>query len=550
MQQHGGWRYRPQGRISRRRALGLALAGSGAAAFSAACKPRRATSTTGQGSAAKGAQPRPGGGLNLVEFNDFFDFDPTFQGSSAPNWDATMLGYDTLLDFDRAANLNFADITVKPRLIERWETPDAKIFTLHVRPDVHFADAAPVNGRALTSADVKWTLEYLSRTGAFTKLPPASYSFALSGLESVQAPDPATVVVQFSDPYAPFLNYLTTCTMPVLPHEIFDQDGNFRSRMVGTGPYQLDTSSTQKGSQWVFKRNPSYWMQGDRYLDRVRYLVLPDTASQLAAFRAGQVDLLVVTADPRAAATVRQSNPAAAVQQSVNPLPEQMLLNSRRAPLGDVRVRQAISLSIDRDEFDKVMNGDIVGWTPGMWAQDEVRKASKFDPNQAKSLLTAAGFGGGVTIPFLVADSDDKTPVQLLQSQLKRSGIDLQLEIVDKATRSARTNKNDFTTFFGGKPFGDPDSWLYSFNYSTGPSNRAGVKDSKLDALILAQRREMDPAKRKDLIKQASVYIVENAYDIAVHATARWDFWQPYVKNYSAHWVQNDSNAREVWLAK
>jgi peptide/nickel transport system substrate-binding protein len=550
VQHHNRGQQWPQGRLSRRRTLGLAMAGSSIAALSAACKPRQGSPASGSGSSNNAAQPRPGGTLNLVEFNDFFDFDPTFQGSSAPNWDATMLGYDTLLDFDRAGNLNFADITVKPRLIERWETPDATIFTLHLRQDVHLADAAPVNGRALTSADVKWTLEYLSRTGAFAKLPPASYSFALSGLERIEAPDPTTVVVQFSDPYAPFLNYLTTCTMPVLPHEIFEQDGNFRSRMAGTGPYQLDTSATQKGSQWSFKKNPTYWRQGDRYLDRVRYLVLPDTSSQLAAFRTGQLDLLVVTADPRAPAAVRQSNPAAAVQQSVNPLPEQMLLNSRRAPLGDVRVRQAISLSIDRDEFDKVMNGDVVGWTPGMWAQDEVRKASKFDLNQAKSLLAAAGFAGGVTVPFLVADSDDKTPVQLLQSQLKRSGIDLQLEIVDKATRSARTNKNDFTTFFGGKPFGDPDSWLYSFNFSTGPSNRAGVKDPKLDALILAQRREMDATKRKDLIKQASVYIVENAYDIAVHATARWDFWQPYVKNYSAHWVQNDSNAREVWLAK
>lgn len=542
--------HRPAARFGRRRAFGLALAGLGAAAFSAACGGRKAGTVAGSPGAAGAAKPRPGGTLNLAELNDFFDFDPTVQGSSAPNWDATMLGYDTLLDFDRSSKLGFADLVVKPRLVQRWETPDAQTYTLHLRQGVRFANAAPVGGRALSSADVRWTLEYLSRTGAFTNLPPANYGFALSGLESIEAPDAATVVVHFSEPYAPFLNYLTTCTMPVLAHEIYDQDGNFRNRMVGTGPYQVDMGATQKGSLWPFKKNPAYWEQGGLYLDGVRFLVLADTASQLAGFRAGQIDLLVVTNDPRAAATVKQSNPAVAMQLSVNPLPEQLLMNSRRAPLGDVRVRQAISLSIDRDEFDKLMNGDVVQWTPGLWAQDEVRKASKYDLAEAKSLLAAAGFANGVTIPFLVAESDDKTPVQLLQSQLKRSGIDLQLEIVDKATRSARTNKNDFTTFFGGKPFGDPDSWLYGFNFSTGPSNRAGVKDAKLDALILAQRREMDSTKRQELIKEASVFIVENAYDIAVHATARWDFWQPYVKNYSAHWVQDDYNARDVWLAK
>ena len=262
------WQHRLRARLGRRRALGLALAGSSSVALSAACGARKPASSTSSPGAANAEKPHSGGTFNLAEFNDFFDFDPTVQGSSLSNWDATMQGYDTLLDFDRDSKLGYADIVVKPRLVQRWETPDAQTYTLHLQPGVHFADAAPVNGRALSSADVKWTLEYLSRTGAFTNCRRPTTGFALSGLNTVETPDDATVVVRFSDAYAPFLNYLTTCTMPVLAHEILDQDGNFRNRMVGTGPYQLDTSATQKGSQWIFKKNATYWEQGHQYLDR------------------------------------------------------------------------------------------------------------------------------------------------------------------------------------------------------------------------------------------------------------------------------------------
>jgi peptide/nickel transport system substrate-binding protein len=540
-----------QSRLGRRSALG-GLGAAGVAAIAAACGGRASPRSAGPAARAQAGTPRAGGTFNLFELNDFFDFDPTIQGSSSPNWDATMLAYDTLLDFDRSANVAFTDIVLRPRLAQKWETPDAQTYTLHLQPGVQFANQQPVNGRPLSAGDVKWTLEYLSRSGQFaaSKLPPAAYGFALPGLESVDTPDDATVVVHFAQPYAPFLNYLVTSTMPVLAHEIYDQDGNFRNRMVGTGPYQLDMATTQKGSQWTFKKNPGYWRKQGMELDAVRYLILPDTASQLAAFRARQLDWLLITADATAAATVRQGSPGVQELQGVNPLPTQLLMNQRRTPLNDLRVRQAISLAVNHDEFDKVMNGGPVTWVGGLWAQDAVRKALKYDPAQAKSLLAAAGLSNGVSIPFLLADSDNKTPVQLLQSQLKQVGIDLTLDIVDKATRTARSNSNDFTMFYGGKAYGDPDSWLYSFNFSKGSSNRAGINDPRLDALILAERAEVDATKRADLIKQASVYIVDNAIDIPVYASAVWYFWQPYVKNYTAHWVQDDYNARDVWLDK
>src|SRR5581483_9525839 len=158
-----------------------------------------------------------------------------------------------------------------------WETPDAQTFTFHLRPDVKWANTAPVNGRPLTSADVKWTYEYASRTGAFKgnkQLPTPSFGILLEGLQSIETPDDHTVVFHFENPYAPFVNYAYDRGLQIVPHEIFDQDGSLSKHMVGTGPFMLDESASQHGSRWVFRKNPGYWQSGKPYVNEIDYLVI------------------------------------------------------------------------------------------------------------------------------------------------------------------------------------------------------------------------------------------------------------------------------------
>lgn len=546
-------------RFSRRTGMQAALAGSATAALAAACgrssggKPQGTAATSGAA-----GQPRSGGTYNIVETNDFFDFDPTYQGSSLPNGDATMLAYDTLLDFDRSPKLDWAAVVVKPRLATKWETPDAQTYTFHLQPNLKFQNIAPVNGRPFTSADVKWTLEYLSRTGAFAnaKLPAAPYGSTLAGLQSVQTPDANTVVVKFDAPYAPFLNYLASFSMPMIPHEIYEQDGNLQNRMAGTGAFQLDTSATQKGSQWVFNKNPNYWEQGKPYVDKVRYLVIKDLPAQRSAFQAKQLDVVWIESDATAANALKQTVPAARVKQVIQPSPVPVMLNTRHDMFKDLRVRQAISLAVDRDEFNQVISGGASGWPMiaafGLWTQDEIKQIPmlKYDPAQAKQLLAAAGYGNGLSFPLLDDSSMDQKPFQLLQSQLKKVGVNINLDLVDKTERSKRTNVNDFTaTLLAEKDFADPDFWLYANNFSTGGSNRDGVNDPKMDQLILAQRRETDPTKRNEAVKAAARYIVDNAYYVAAYTGARWYFMQPWLQNYSPQWVGYDWNTRDAWLS-
>jgi ABC-type transport system substrate-binding protein len=189
----------------------------------------------------------------------------------------------------------------------------------------------------------------------------------------------------------------------------------------------------------------------------------------------------------------------------------------------------------------------------GLWKQDEIKQIPmmQHDVQQAKQLLAASGNPNGISFPLLDDETTDQKPFVLLQSQLKQAGINITLDLVDKATRSSKTNSNSFiATLLAEKDFADPDFWLYANNFSKGGSNRDGVNDPKMDELILAQRRETDPAKRNEAIKAASRYIIDNVYYAAAYTDTRWDFTQPWLHNYSPHWVAYDWNAMGVWLTK
>jgi len=240
-------------------------------------------------------QPRYGGTITIGIGQDPWDFDLSIIGRSAGNSDSIFLSYESVIGVKTGPEVDYHEVVLEPLLAERWEvSPDARIFTFHLRKGVKFADLPPVDGRQLTSADVKWSHEYWTRTGPFKDkgLRAGQFAFYLAGLDRVEAPDPGTVVVHFKEPFAPFLNYAAAYQNPILPHEIYDLDGNFSSRIVGTGPWQYDEAASQKGTRWVWKKNPDYWQPGRPYIEEVRRIILPDPATFGPAFKTKQIDLI------------------------------------------------------------------------------------------------------------------------------------------------------------------------------------------------------------------------------------------------------------------
>jgi peptide/nickel transport system substrate-binding protein len=547
---------RARGRgLSRRRLLVAATGAAGGLAL-AACGSRSSAGgrpATGQ----TAGKPKRGGTFNQPSTADPPSFDTSTRFVVAGNIAGMTL--DLLLRYKSGPGIKYTDLILQPSLADTYEAPDTLGYTFHLHPGVTFADIPPVNGRALTSADVKYSFEYLSQIGQFAGAKPAPTAPMFEGIDSVQAPDPATVVVKFKAPFAPFLNNVAEPWSGILPHEVHDMPGGFDKNMIGSGAWQLDPTQSRPGQRWFFKRNPTYWRQGLPYIDNVDWITIPDDATQAAAFQSKQVDYLATTGMTyEIAQGVQKAVPTATLFSYLQPSTNHMYTNVSRPPLTDQRVRQAIYLCIDRDAMIKALadgKGDwaLPGSEAGLFTQEETRKLLPHDPQQAKQLLSAAGFANGVDIPAIFPGTKYGQELidqwQLIQQSCKQVGINIQLQSIDTTEESNRKRQGDFSLDISPKPLsGDLDEVLYQVFYSTSASNYGRVKDAKLDQLLTAQRAESDAAKRRDLWRQAITYIVQQSYATDLYYRTTYILWSGALMNFQPNQGDAGLPLQEAWL--
>ena len=499
--------------------------------------------------------PRQGGTLVSRFSQDFWNFDMSDAGQSQPNGYGIRLAYNSLLRLKTGPEVKYYEYVVEPSLAEAWEvSPDARTFTFHLRKGLKFApslrqaqgelgsgnEIKGVNGRELTSADVKWSYEYWARAGQFKDLPVSQAAWMFEGLDAISAPDPSTVAVRFKDAFSPFLIYASSSLNPIVPKEIYEQDGHLKEKMVGTGAYQLDTATSQKGSRWVFKRNPDYWEPGKPYIDEVRFLVLKDESAAQAAFQTKQLDHFAVTTTT-AAEEIRKANPNAVVFDYMA-VPLMVFLQSNRPPFNDRRLRLAVSRAIDREEFARVftqskgrpaLSGENA---TDLFSREEIAQIVPYKPDEAKRFLAEAGHPQGLDVPAMLPTDLNEAIIQetqLLQAQLKKAGINLQLETLPYSDVSARRKRHDYWVSTSGEfPRPDVDAWLYSTFFPGARANYDEISDPKLAELLVAQRREVDAGKRRTILRETIRYINESGAGIGIYRRPAYIIWQPYLKDY------------------
>lgn len=530
------------------------------AAVAAACA-QPAAAPAGQ-PAPQQAAPKAGGVLTTLVASDPNDWDMRSQGKTGVNAQTHGLVYETLLRFKKGPDVDYASQQLEPRLAEKWEvSPDGRTYTFTLRRGVKFQSVAPVNGRDLTSADVKWSLSYYSAKdtldGKKLASPVSGVEFMYEGLDGIDAPDPQTVRVSFKTPYAPFLNYTASQWMPIAAKEVFEADGHLKNRLIGTGPFVFDDKASQKGTVWVLQKNPAYWQAEKVYLDGIRKVVIPDSSTQQAAFRTRQLDVWIVTAH-NVAQNVLQGNPQAQVYNYTIPIGNALLISQKKHPaLQDVRVRRAISMAIDREEHSRALFGGeakpfLAGSWPGLFTDAEIAQMLPYDPNRARQLLTEAGYGQGLTLEMIITDTDDTAQHELLQSQLKKVGIDVKFTMLPREQHRPRLYRGDFDLYRnsgGGLLEADVDSFLFGEFFSGSTLNWVGVNDPVLDGLLRATREAFDPAKRREAMRAAVKRINEQAWDPGIIYPAAWAFSQPYVRNWRPHFANGEHEAF-VWLDK
>jgi peptide/nickel transport system substrate-binding protein len=173
-----------------------------------------------------------------------------------------------------------------------------------------------------------------------------------------------------------------------------------------------------------------------------------------------------------------------------------------------------------------------------LFTKEEIHSIIKYDPEEARRLLREAGYPQGFSVKsmYTATDATATKAVELIQAQLKKVGINLELEPLDAAEVTTRKRARDFDTYWAGEaPRSDLDGSLYLAVHPTGAFNFNDVDDPKVTALLAAQRREADPAKRRELHREVLRYLNENAILNPTWRRTQFIFLQPYLKGWYHH---------------
>jgi peptide/nickel transport system substrate-binding protein len=443
--------------------------------------------------------------------------------------------------------LEYQTNRVVPDLAQSWRTVDPRTYEFKLRPGVRFH-----GGREVTAEDVKYTIERL--LDPKVAVPLRSY---LGPVDRVQAVDKYTVRVAMKDVYAPLVSVLADrrpCA--IVDRDVVEKNSSLANWDGGSGPFKLVEYTPDV--RVVLERHADYWEKDKPHLDQVEFRIIPDESSRLAAIRAGDVDMTVLK-DPKNARLLRNDknivlNDVPSFWRSASPF------NLARPPLNDVRVRQAISYAIDRQEIINTVlfgEGVVTGPMPpgeAEWAIPVNRENfPTYYPDLAKSraLLKEAGVSSlKLSIQAAPAYAPDLPTAQVLQSQLKRVGIELEVTQMEWAAvlKAQRDRNFDLNlTFNTNRP--DPDIYL-SVAHSKFSANWGSYANPKMDDLLERGRVTTDLAERKRIYGDVQRLFATEVPYLFLYVIKNYEPARQHVKGYTPMASGYRLALKETWLDK
>ncbi len=430
--------------------------------------------------------------------------------------------YSRLLMSKKAAGVAANAYIMEGDLAESWKpSSDGLTWTFTLRQNAKWHNLPPMNGRPVTAQDVAWSFDHFMQTS------PQKSTF--NQVTNVTATDDHTVQFTLKDVYAPFEAAIGSPIFWILPKEVVDQDGDVTQRTVGSGPFILDKFDS--GVSVSGKKNPNYYRPGEPHIDNFVGLIIPDTATRMAGLRAHELDYVAIPDTERAG--MMQSNPEILYSELEYNLLPFMYWKIDQPPFNDPRVRQAVSMSLNRDNFINVLFNGRGGWDNFLpWALSEwwvdprgpdqgpSAKYFQYDPQGARQLLAAAGYPNGLQVTLVSTPGYGDTfsqSVELAQQDLKTGGFDATIQMQEYAqyiaTHFAGKFEGGNTLVWGLEtPFTEPHDYLFNMYHPQGTRNHAGVNDDKLTAMIEKQMRTLDRPQRKQIIQDIQRYLGDQMY--------------------------------------
>lgn len=408
------------------------------------------------------------------------------------------------------------DMKLEPWLAKSYEQVDDYTVKIVLRDDVTFS-----NGRPMTGAAVKACLEALleKHDRAPKDLKLAEVTAEGQTITLVSAEKAPALLHYLADPYA--------C--------IIDVEAGEKDRIVvGTGPYMAEKVTD---SEMVLKKNDKYWGQEKPKLDHITIKGIADGDTLTMALQSGEID--AAQGLPYSSLEIfRKDSAKYRISSADTSRVYQVMLNLRTPALEDLRVRRAIAMGIDKENFAKVLlhgNGTpAIGPFPGSmsFGGDRV-KAAAFDPAAAKQLLAEAGYkdtngdgfvdkdGQNLTLRWLTYTSRQELPLlaESAQASLKQIGIDVKVNASDNYKADLKAGAYDaFGQAFVTAPTGDPEYYFVANALASAANNHAFYQSEALEAMAVQLRDTFGREERGALaIKMGQQILDDAAFIYAAH---------------------------------
>lgn len=476
----------------------------------AACgNSSKPSNASGSGSAGGGGTAAPTGykdTLTWCQGSDVTSLDP-HQGKETPAVQVTCQIFDTLVQVNPETG------ELEPQIAESWEQTDELTYVFKIREGVKFHD-----GSELTTADVKFSLDRAINS--------AAVSYIVDFIESVTDNGDGTVTVKTKAPYGPALRNLAIPFAAIVPKALVEADeANFILNPVGSGPYQF--VEWKQGDHITMKAFDDYYA-GKAATENLIMKVVPETAQRSIALETGEVDLaygLSVNDIPKI-----EDNPDLVANVISSLSCTYISCNLNKAPFDNPKVREALSIAIDRQAIVDTINSGVGQPADAIIAPDVFGYYStgvpEYNPERAKQLLAEAGYPDGFSTSLWVNENQSRIEIcQAVMAMLMDVGIQCTLETMEFGAYISRSSagEHELACFGWTTSSGDADYTYYSLEHSSqqgAPGNRSFINDPEVDKLIEDARASTDEATRKELYKELAIKLAEYNNNLPILYTA------------------------------
>jgi peptide/nickel transport system substrate-binding protein len=458
-------------------------------------------------------------------------------------------------------------IGMRHYLAKSWEFSDPNTFVIHLRQGVHWQNIPPANGREFTADDVMYHYDRMLGLGyGFTKPNPFDVSgvTAYADMTSITTSDKYTVIMKWriTNPV-----YILETVQAIGGDQHMENleavnlwgDLNDWHHAIGTGPFIL--KDFVSGSSATLVKNPNYWGYDERYpqnqlpyVDSLKYLIMPNQATVLAAMRTGKIDVVgsVLSAQ---AQSMKKTNPAI-TQISLPSSSNGVDPRNDAVPFKDIKVRQALQMSIDLPTIASTYYGGVAdpwpstiisnymtgwGFPYNQWPQ-ELKDQYAYNPTAAKQLLASAGYPNGFNTNCVADNGGDLDLLQIVKSYFAAVGVNMTISTMDTPSWVAYVqtgHKQDALAYRNSGSLGNTYEPIRQLNrFKTGyPADFGIVSDPVYDAFIPAALAANSEDKVKQVIKDACEYAARQHFAISLLCPNAFALCQPWLKGYSGQFA-------------